>query len=58
MPVAARLLPCAICATGFHSAYAADTSGFPPAVVLGVLAHPELDVQCEEQARPSSSRES
>lgn len=34
---------------GFHAAYRSDTSGFPPHVLLGILAHLELEVQCEEQ---------
>jgi hypothetical protein len=36
-------------AAGFHTAFTSDTSGFPPSIILDILTHPELDVQCEEQ---------
>ena len=29
--------------------FRSDLSGLPPGVVASVLAHPDLDVQCEEQ---------
>ena len=36
-------------ARAFAVVYAADTSGFPAAALLGVLQQPDLEVQCEEQ---------